>query len=174
MRSLAIAIGPKEVQSSIKSRPSEPHVESGGNQVIGNEAGELAVEAAPGRSEGAATSDGFGQSGVKVCEAWSEYAVESFDEKDAYSPAEGSHLVSAGISESGDEPFAFETPEIVSGLASGVRSAEEFPGQRNEVSVGESGNEMLKVNQRSQHSHGRWVAESNAQGHKGHREQRDE
>src|SRR6516225_8376063 len=92
-----------------------------GDQLRLHEVVESFLKITPGAAETARGNDSFEQMRIECAEPWSENAAVGLGEQHGDSAAKVCQLITIGVWEFGDEFFAFQAPQIVCRLPTGIR-----------------------------------------------------
>src|SRR5262249_44395526 len=92
-----------------------------GDQLRLHEVVESFLKITPGATETARGNDSFEQMRIECAEPWSENAAVGLGEQHGDSAAKVCQLITIGVWDFGDEFFAFQAPQIVCRLPTGIR-----------------------------------------------------
>jgi hypothetical protein len=107
----------------------------------------------PGATETARGNDSFEQMRIECAEPWSENAAVGLGEQHGDSAAKVCQLIAIGVWEFGDEFFAFQAPQIVCRLPTGIRSLEKGANALDQLPIVEASDQIAETDQRAQNRH---------------------
>ena len=147
-------------RSTWRPRSSQTGQVSRCSQLCLNEVIKSAVEATPSGANAATCRNVFGESWIESAQSRCKHAAVCLGEEHGDAAAQAGQLVTAGMRNFGDKPFAFQTTKIVSRLSASVGGIQKTCHTFHEVTVGKSLDQIAETDQGGQYRHHSLFAEA--------------